>query len=267
MIIRNNLWKDGKPKCLTMSYDDGTVHDYRLVEIFNRYGIRGSFHLNSSFFEMRRDTTVKAEDVAKLYEGHEISAHTYTHPTLTELPEQIIRDEILIDRKNLEELSGYIVRGMSYPNGYYDNRIADILSHCGIKYARTINSVANFSLPENFMMWHPTTHHNADIIGLFDKFMALAKFEVQNQLMYIWGHSYEFNDNNNWEHIEEFCKYAGGRDNVWYATNIEIYDYVMASRSIEYSLDYKTAYNPSNISVWISVDDKPVELKPGYNII
>ncbi len=265
MKIRNNLWKDGKPKCLTMSYDDGTIHDYRLVEIFNKNGIKGSFHLNSSFFETRRDTTVKTDDVAKLYEGHEISAHTYTHPTLTELPEQVIRDEILIDRKILEELSGYVVRGMSYPNGRYDERTADILSHCGIKYARTINSHGRFGLPEDFMYWHPTTHHSADIKATFDKFIKLPSFSYNMQLMYIWGHSYEFNDNNNWEHIESFCEYAGGRDDVWYATNIEIYDYVTASRSLEYSLDYKTVYNPSNISVWISVDDKPVEIKPGYN--
>ena len=38
---------EGKHKVLTMSYDDGRVEDRRLVGIFNRYGIKGTFHLNS----------------------------------------------------------------------------------------------------------------------------------------------------------------------------------------------------------------------------
>ena len=36
----------GKHKVLTMSYDDGRLEDRRLVALFNRYGIRGTFNLN-----------------------------------------------------------------------------------------------------------------------------------------------------------------------------------------------------------------------------
>ena len=38
---------EGKHKVLTMSYDDGKLADRRLVSIFNHYGIKGTFHLNS----------------------------------------------------------------------------------------------------------------------------------------------------------------------------------------------------------------------------
>ena len=37
---------EGKAKALTMSYDDGKIQDERLVSIFNRYGIWGTFNLN-----------------------------------------------------------------------------------------------------------------------------------------------------------------------------------------------------------------------------
>lgn len=265
MKIRNNLWKDGKSKCLTMSYDDGTIEDYRLVEIFNKNGIRGTFHLNSSFFEYRRDTTVKAEDVKSLYAGHEVSLHTYTHPTLTELPDFVILDEMNIDRKNLEKMCGYTVRGMSYPNGRFDERIKRLCAVCGMKYARTVAPTNGFALPCDFMEWSPTSHHGADIKGLFDKLISLPSFSLNMPLLYIWGHSFEFERGNSWEHIEDFCSHASNHPDVWYATNIEIYDYVTASRSIDYGLDYHTAYNPSAVSVWISVDGKPVELKPGHN--
>ena len=36
----------GKAKALTMSYDDGKVQDRRLIDIFNKYGIKGTFNLN-----------------------------------------------------------------------------------------------------------------------------------------------------------------------------------------------------------------------------
>ena len=40
------MW-NGKMKALTFSYDDGTLQDRRLVEIFNKYGLKATFNLNS----------------------------------------------------------------------------------------------------------------------------------------------------------------------------------------------------------------------------
>ena len=42
------LYKDGKRKALTMSYDDCPPEDSRLVELFNRYHIKGTFHMISA---------------------------------------------------------------------------------------------------------------------------------------------------------------------------------------------------------------------------
>ena len=57
--------------------------------------------------------------------------------------------------------------------------------------------------------------------------MELAKRFVEMepetpQLFYVWGHSYEFEDNNNWEIIERFCEYMAGRDDIFYGTNEEV---------------------------------------------
>lgn len=51
MIISTKYFKDKKTKALTMSYDDGTFEDYRLVELFNKYGIKSTFHLNSRYLD------------------------------------------------------------------------------------------------------------------------------------------------------------------------------------------------------------------------
>ena len=46
----NKIYKafpGGKHKVLTFSYDDGKLEDRRLVEIFNKNGLRGTFNLNT----------------------------------------------------------------------------------------------------------------------------------------------------------------------------------------------------------------------------
>ena len=58
----------GKHKALTLSYDDGKLQDRRLVALFNRYGIKGTFHINSGLFDDPR--RIKPEEIATLYEGH-----------------------------------------------------------------------------------------------------------------------------------------------------------------------------------------------------
>ena len=50
---------------------------------------------------------------------------------------------------------------------------------------------------------------------------------------------------------------------MWYATNIEILDYVQAARSLRFSRNRKMVYNPSAQNVWISVDREPVRIAGG----
>ena len=84
------------------------------------------------------------------------------------------------------------------------------------------------------------------------------------KLMYVWGHSYEFDNNDNWDVIENFCKYMGGRDDIWYATNIEIIDYMDAAKRLQFSADYEKVYNPNACSVWLQLNsDKCVEIEGG----
>lgn len=263
MKIKNRLWKDGKKCCLTFSYDDAQSYDYKLVEIFNKYGMKCTFNLNSGF--MKDSSHVAVSDVKNLYFGHEVAVHSHTHPTLTELPSTIILEEILTDKRILEEWTEKTVRGMAYPNGYYDSRVASLCRDCGMNYARTTVATNGFKLPEDFMMWHPTCHHTGNIQKLWEDFINIPTYRLNMPLFYIWGHSYEFNNGNNWNIIQDFCQKAANHPDVWYATNIEAFDYVLAQRSVDYSINKNTAYNPSAVSVWIDVDGTPVELKPGEN--
>ncbi|MGN0481335.1 MAG: polysaccharide deacetylase family protein, partial [Lachnospiraceae bacterium] len=101
------VYPGGKHKVLTMSYDDGKLADRRLVEIFNKYGIRGTFNLNSGM--INDENRIPPSEWKELYKGHEIAAHTVTHPTIARCPKTQIIDELLEDRKVLEKYTGYPV--------------------------------------------------------------------------------------------------------------------------------------------------------------
>lgn len=263
MVKITLVFPEGKHKVLTMSYDDGKEADRRLVTLFNQYDLKGSFHLNSGLFHT--EGRIPSHEIADLFKGHEVSAHTYTHPTIERSPKEQLISEIMEDRKQLEQITGYTVRGMSYPNGSYNSLIKSMLPFLGIEYARTVNSTDSFAMPDDFLEWNPTCHHKQNLVEKAKTFAGLHKTQYL-YMMYVWGHSYEFDLDDNWEMIEEFCSYIGGRDDIWYATNMEIVDYMNAFRALKFSADSRFVYNPSAQSVWLNVDEEIVEVKGGAKL-
>lgn len=252
----------GKHKVLTMSYDDGQKFDRPLIEIFNKYGIKGTFHLNDLENDDRK---IKFDEVKELYKGHEVSCHTLYHPTIERCPLDQVVQQIIENRKQLEAACGYPVRGMSYPNGSYNKDIINLLPACGIEYCRVVGNTDDFGFPENFLEWTSTCHHSHNLMQNAERFANLHKTQYL-YMMYVWGHSYEFDRDNIWDKIEEFCKYIGGRDDIWYATNIEIVDYMNAAKNLKFTANGDMVYNPSAIPVWISVDEKKYKIDGGATV-
>ncbi|GAA4830201.1 polysaccharide deacetylase family protein [Paenibacillus vulneris] len=256
-------YPQGKFKVLTMSYDDGRAADRRLVQIFNDYGIKGAFHINSGL--MGTGDRITKEEAAELYKGQEVSTHTVTHPTIVRSPREQLLEEVLEDRKALEKMVGYTVRGLSYPNGSFNRQIKETLPYLGIEYARVVETTGGFGLPDDWMEWKPTCHHKRNLMSLAETFVELHKKQYL-YMMYVWGHSYEFDTDNNWDLIENFCQYISNKDDIWYATNIEIVDYFKAFRQLQFSASSEFVYNPSAKSVWISVDGDILEIRGGEQV-
>ncbi len=244
---------EGKFKALTMSYDDGTIADKRLVSIFNQYGIRGTFNLNFGLMSEDNPHRVSRSEVADLYKGHEVATHTAHHPTIARCPLSHVADEIIEDRKGLESLTGYVVRGHAYPNGSYSKEIETLFQDLGLAYGRVVSSNPNFELPTNPMEWQATCHHNNPKLMEYGQYLADFQSWQYLKLMYVWGHSYEFNNNDNWHVIEDFCALMGGRDDIWYATNIEIIDYMDVLNRLQFNAACTGVYNPSAASAWLNV--------------
>jgi len=250
----------GKHKALTMSYDDGRTQDRRLVSIFNQYGIRGTFHLNSGLFGDER--RIDPSEIPELYAGHEVSCHTVTHPTIARCPLPEVAEEVLADRRALEAYTGYPVRGLSYPNGSLSEEIEHLLPLLGIRYSRVVGNTDGFALPENPYRWTSTCHHNHNLLELGRQFRELSKKQYL-YLMYVWGHSYEFDDCSNWDLIETFCREMGGREDIWYCTNIEFIDCMDAFRQLRFAADNSFVTNPNAAECWIQVNDGVPVCIPG----
>ncbi len=225
----------GKKKAVTFSYDDGVTQDLRLIEIFDKYGLKATFNLNSELLgksgELIREgvkvshNKVSPGDVPRIYKNHEVAVHTLTHPNLTQLDEAEIIRQVENDRLRLSELCGYEVVGMAYPCGGVNNdeRVADIIRrNTGVKYSRTITSSHSFEPQVELYRFNPTVYHreSKEMLKLCEDFLKLDTDAPA--IFYIWGHSYEFDIDDTWDFFEDFCRLISGHDDIFYGTNKEV---------------------------------------------
>lgn len=268
----------GKRKALTLSYDDGVIQDRRLIQILNRYGLKCTFNIGSGVLDYKGSaiiggkevdvSKVSASEVKDLYADHEVAGHGLYHSSLTDIGTPTAMYEIIEDRKRLEQITSKMICSFAYPFGTYNDIIKHILHLAGYNSARTVISSHSFDIPEDFLEWKATCHHNDP------KLMTLAKQFCQNppafpgpQLFYLWGHSYEFDADNNWDIIENFANYAAQySEDIWFATNGQIVRYVNAFRSLEYSTDASWIHNPTAIDVSLCINGNVFTIPAGKTI-
>lgn len=266
---------DGKQKVLTFSYDDGNAPDLRLMRIFDKYGLKGTFNLNSGL--LRDSDEVRETPEGKLTRGevkkyfsdtaHEAAVHTLTHDWFATLSDSEAIYETVEDRRNLEELTGKTVRGMAYPFGCFTQAQFPLLRSCGIVYSRSTKSTHGFDLPEEWLDLCPTCHHNDEkLFELAEQYVALKPMWGICTMFYIWGHAFEFDKDDNWDRIENLAEMVSGKDDIWYATNIEIYDYVQAYNSLQTSYDGRIINNPSATDVWVKAFGKTFKVEAGKSV-
>lgn len=228
-------------KILTFSFDDGVTQDLRLIELFNRYGLRGTFNLNSgrlgqeTHFKCRgipiRHMKFTAGAIPKVYNAHEIAAHTIDHLNLTHLDDSEIIRQVRGDQEALRAITGCPVTGMAYPEGgvNHDDRVVQLLrNNTDLCYARTIISSYSFDPPSDRLRFHPTVYaiEWEQMESLAESFIALQTDSPK--LFSIWGHAYEFDLDNTWDRFERLCARLSKRNDILYLTNQEAFDYLDA---------------------------------------
>lgn len=271
----------GKYKAVTFSYDDGCREDLKLVEEINKYGIKCTFNINSKWVGNTEAGKLTRDEIAEhiIGTGHEIAVHGARHkaPGMADLTDGI--KDVLDGRNELERMFGGIIKGMAYPNSgvtRFDNGaeykdVKRYLTYLGIVYARTLGGDNNgFYMPEDWHSWMPTAHHN-NAMNYIDEFLNLNVGEMyagarRPRLFYMWGHAYEFERDDNWSLLTDVCEKISGKQDIWYATNMEIYNYTMAYRALEFNVDRTVVFNPTLYTVWFEADGKSYCIKSGETL-
>jgi peptidoglycan-N-acetylglucosamine deacetylase len=272
------LFPQGKTKALILSYDDGRTEDRQLVKLMNKYSLIGTFHLNSN--KLGTNGYLNREEIKQLFAGHEVSVHSANHPNLNTLTKIDVVYEVVEDRKELERLMGYPVRGMAYPFGNNNKLVIDAIKGLGIEYARTVDDTYNFKIPENVLKWHPTIHqfakaywepNNAEndkkeiahfylVINDFISIKELALLDV-------WGHSWEMaNSQSKWDETEKFFKLLANNPTIHYTTQIDLVDYINAFHNLKFSVEKNIVFNPGAITIFFRKNGKVYSIPSGATI-
>ncbi len=271
----------GLAKAVTFSYDDGCPEDVRLANIFTKYRLKATFNMNVAKNSTNGITTEEVKEHI-LDKGHEVAVHGYNHRANGAISVVDGIRDVLDCRLYLEKTYGKIIRGMAYPdtgihifaNGTTYEKVKQYLTDLGIVYSRTLGGENNtFAVPTDWHNWVPTCHHDhGSVFKWIDEFFALdlsANIYLPKRaprIFYIWGHSFEFERKNDWEKIEKICEKISGNPDVWYATNIEIYDYLKAYDSLLHSADGNIIHNPTSQTVWFVADSKDFVIKSGETL-
>lgn len=237
-----------KPIIVTTSWDDGDPKDCRVADLLVASGLRGTFYI-----PLKREPglpMLSSREMRSLASsGFEIGAHTVSHSTLTDLQPEEIRREICESKKSLEQLLGCEVSTFCYPRGRYDVRVLREVEYAGFEGGRTTRMLSlRFDFPRFEM---PTTiqaypHRNVDYVknlmrgknlpGLVRYATRLRQFRSwvdkgralfdealrEGGIWHLYGHSWEIQELDLWNELEELLRYVSDREGVIYATNSEV---------------------------------------------
>jgi peptidoglycan/xylan/chitin deacetylase (PgdA/CDA1 family) len=136
-------------RTVALTFDDGFVsafeaamemlaqHKFRAIQFLVADRI-GQFNEWEVQLGEARESLMDAGQVREwLAAGHQIGAHTLTHPFLTRVSIREAREEIISSKKKLEDMFGIPIRHFCYPYGDRNVSIQDMVAEAGYATACT----------------------------------------------------------------------------------------------------------------------------------
>lgn len=262
----------GAPKAFNITYDDGVEQDVRFVELLDRYGIPGTFNLNSVLMEQQfewvhecgmRVKRLSPEAARHLYDRHEIASHTLTHPYMDQKTRDELMWELGEDKRQLEKWFDREVAGFAVPFSYYSDLIADCVQRCGFEYGRMSEPSKGYPFWQDPYRWRTGVFHlmpmlDAYVDGLFETDQELA-------LCQIVGHSYDLDAAGLWDKMGSIIERIAGAEDVCPMTHIQIVRYARAMEKAQIYDD--RIINDSDQVLWFRVDGTVVSVGAGQTVI
>ncbi len=151
------------------------------------------------------------------------------------------------------------VVGFAYPHGILSTEVKEYLKEAGYLYARktgVLGDSTGFALPADRYAWT----YNANVSNLNECMARYDKLDPKGELKFFSFGVHAVDFDGKWAVLKEFANTYGNRqDEFWYASNREIFEYEDAVKALVISEN--SVYNPSDIDLYITVDDVKTILK------
>ncbi len=237
------------PVLFTTSWDDGHPLDFRVADVLERYGAKGTFYICQAGYGGQ---SLAPADIRALAARQEIGAHTLTHPRLPTLSPEDMVAEIGGSKAWLEEIVSAECALFAYPFGAYDERSRKAVQHAGFRAARTTEDLTwdvqdSFLIPTSVQvhsfpfrrvsnrrfvqpvqrLWPRLRACGLPLVS-YRGWLPMAKaafLHAQQQPVpwfHLWGHSWSLESLSLWEPFEEFLAFVA-EHSVEHVTNHELF--------------------------------------------
>ncbi len=203
-------------KRFVFAIDDGTIFDEKVIAIFNKYGIKATFNLNSGlqdfvwfkdWLEVRR---LRLEENKHLYDGHEVASHSLTHPFHTSLSDEGVSWEVGEDIHNLRNIFQREIESFSFPFDGFDERTISIIKGLGISH------IILPCIDDSFRYPMDTCHIKVTSWNIEDALFKVKRFieDEQAELFVYLSHSYDYEYDHSYDKLEELCQIVTDRKDI-----------------------------------------------------
>ena len=117
-----------KKVALTFDAAWGADKTSKILSVLNNAGVKGTFFLVGFWIEQNKD---KVKEIAEA--GFDIGTHSNTHPKMSTLSKEQMRNELQISMNMLTELTGKSVSFFRPPFGDYNDSLLTVAGELGLK--------------------------------------------------------------------------------------------------------------------------------------
>lgn len=115
---------------VALTFDDGpSAHTQRLLDIFSENGGRATFFVLGNTLDNRRDTLKRM-----VTDGHEIGNHSWSHRQFTNISVDEVRDEIMMTRAKIYDITGVDCTVVRPPYGACNDGIRALGKEIGVSF-------------------------------------------------------------------------------------------------------------------------------------
>ena len=169
-------------KIVAMSFDDGYRNNHT-----DAFPLLKKYNAKASFYVVHRDIgkTIYMDNdrlLDLLANGMEIGSHTINHAPLALIDPKYLPWEVGSAKKFIEKnLDGYILKGIAYPNGGYNEKVIESVKEYNFSYGLTGKVGANTH--QSFQK----APYELQRISIVDDGNGLEGFKRRLERAYLWG--------------------------------------------------------------------------------